>query len=237
VIKFLLIFLSFASLCKAQQLIDRPEEFISPNLVIEDEKGVSRELKEFSAQPFLILPVFARCRTSCPLIVEKLIHDLTLSGYPVDTFRVLVFSFDSNDTNENLKEFRRLNRIPPLWMIARATPEATVSLMRSIGVRTIEDGTSAQFSHADLVAVVGPGLWNLKYILRSEMSPEKMSQELRAATEHSKGLSKDVLSFLFPVAILGSLVSIFFLSLIFLKQTNMFKSYKASRVCKYLKSR
>jgi cytochrome oxidase Cu insertion factor (SCO1/SenC/PrrC family) len=211
-IRILFICLGFAWLCKAQQSIDQPEEFIPTNIILQDEFGASHSIREFSAHPFLILPIFASCHTSCPLIVEKLISNLTVSGYPIENFRVLVFSFDSNDTDEILRNFRKSNRIPPMWMIAKATPRMTAALMQSIGVRTINDARSGQYSHADLVSVVGPSLWNSKNILRKEMTPEKMTQELKAANKHSTGLSKDTLTYLLPLGILGSLFCVFLFS-------------------------
>ncbi len=200
---FGLFILVFSIMAQAGQNLDE-------NISLEDEMGVKHLLREFSAHSFIFVPVYAKCSSSCPVIIEKLEHDLPLSKADLNKYRVLVFSFDPEDSVAALKEFREMHQIPPLWMIARATPAMTLKLMDSLGIKTVIDGVTREFTHPDVIAIIGPPLWTSKLLKSAEISPSKIQFELQAADAHESGLSKESLAYLLPIFILGTIASVFY---------------------------
>ncbi len=209
---FILFLILFSEIVPAQGNPTQKEFELDQNLVIEDEMGVSHSLREFSAHSFLLVPVYAKCSSTCPLIIKKLEHDLPLSGADINNYRVLIFSFDSKDSSKDLKHFREMHQIPPLWMIARATPLTTTKILQTLGVRTVLDPQAQEFAHPDIVSILGPGLWNNKLLNGSDISPAKLKAELLSADQHKTGISKEILGYLLPIGILGILFSVFFFS-------------------------
>ncbi len=197
---------------RAQSSLDQPKSELKGSIIIEDETGISHSLREFSGHSLLLVPIYAKCHGSCPVIIEKLEHDLALSGADSSNFRVLIFSFDPEDTTKDLREFRVKHNVPPLWVIAHATPTQTANLMEGIGVRTIVDPSTKEFAHPDVISILGPQLRNSKTLGRAEISPATLRAELKWADEHGSELSKEMMSYLLPVGILGCLFSVFFLA-------------------------
>ena len=202
----------FSKILLAQQSSIQNEVELDQKLLIEDEMGVNHSLREFSAHSFLLVPVYTKCRSTCPLIIKKLEHDLPLSGADINNYRVLIFSFDSQDSSKDLKHFREMHQIPPLWMIARATPLTTTKILQTLGIRTVLDPVTQEFAHPDVVSILGPGLWGNKLLNGSDISPATLKAELLSANQHKNGISKEMLGYLLPIGILGILFSVFFFS-------------------------
>ncbi|MFN4245078.1 MAG: SCO family protein [Brevinematia bacterium] len=73
------------------------------DFVLED--GTHSSLKDFtqSGKPTVILPIFYKCMTGCPVILNNAIHRIK----KIDRdFNFIVLSFDKNDTISDLVEFK-----------------------------------------------------------------------------------------------------------------------------------
>ena len=208
-LKILLVFAFFSLCAEAQQILDDPKPNLPESLVLNDENATDRRLSEFAGHPFLLVPVFAKCTSSCPLIIETLEHNLALSGLALDSYRVVLFSFDPNDTADDLKMLREMHNIPPAWIITRAERASTEALMSAMGVRAVTDPVTHQFAHPDLVLVIGENLIYSQRLMRSELSPEKLFSAVTGANRDTGFNLKVWLSYLLPVGIFGILLCVF----------------------------
>jgi hypothetical protein len=74
-------------------------------------------------------------------------------------FRVIVFSFDERDTEQDLRDFRERFALPEEWLVVRSTdPAATRSFLDSLDFHAMKSGES--FDHPDETFVFSPkGRW------------------------------------------------------------------------------
>ena len=77
--------------------------------------------------PTLLLPVFTRCSGSCPVSVMNLREKAPLK------FRVVVLSFDPDDTPADLAEFRERMELPADWTVTQLPPAQTRELLDGLG--------------------------------------------------------------------------------------------------------
>lgn len=92
-----------------------------PNIAVWDEAGQQTSLwaavQQAGGGPVVVLPVYTRCATTCPVLVQKLKHEASL--FNASDFRVVLVSFDSSETESSLRIFREREKIPSGWILAR----------------------------------------------------------------------------------------------------------------------
>ena len=130
----------------------------------------------------LLLPIFTRCDGSCPVTAATLKQ--AIPGASAD-FRVLLLSFDPQDTAADLRSFRKRLDLPPGWVVvrsidARATRELFDDLEFPVMIR--EGG----FNHPDQTFVFSPkGLWAAT--LSGPPTKEELSSARRRALAADDG--------------------------------------------------
>jgi cytochrome oxidase Cu insertion factor (SCO1/SenC/PrrC family) len=77
--------------------------------------------------PTLLLPVFTKCSGSCPVSVMSLKKSMPLR------FRVVLLSFDPEDTPADLAGFRERLELPREWRLAQLPPLQTREFLDSLG--------------------------------------------------------------------------------------------------------
>lgn len=79
-------------------------------------------------KPLFLVPVFTKCKMSCPLLVKALRGSLDeyRDGGGAKDYRVLIFTFDSTDTSADLRAFRAKQQIPASWLIVRSPDQGAV---------------------------------------------------------------------------------------------------------------
>jgi cytochrome oxidase Cu insertion factor (SCO1/SenC/PrrC family) len=102
-----------------------------PELRVSDEQGLSMTatgaLKALGAGPALLVPLFTRCHTSCPVLIAGLKEAMAAAASSgKDSIHVLILSFDAEETSEDLQRFRKREKIPPHWKVVRAQDQASV---------------------------------------------------------------------------------------------------------------
>src|SRR6478672_726481 len=80
-----------------------------------DETNTTHNLSQFSGYPLIVLPIYTRCRSACVQNVAQLKKALADSSADLRQFRVLLFSFDANDTPATLAKYRERESIPLNW--------------------------------------------------------------------------------------------------------------------------
>lgn len=99
--------------------------------------GKSVKLTEFEGKSRLVIMLFTRCETACPLVVEdirSIVGDL--SPKQREKLGILLFSMDSErDTPEALAAFAKKRKLPDSWTLLTSTPGAVAELAAALGVR------------------------------------------------------------------------------------------------------
>jgi cytochrome oxidase Cu insertion factor (SCO1/SenC/PrrC family) len=207
---FLLTFWILGSLAQAQSVVDHPVLTLPSDLKLEDESGRIFDVNALSGHPFFLVPIYASCKSSCPLVIEKLEHDLPLSGLKSNDYRVVLFTFDPKDQPADLEMLRKMHNVPPNWILSRADAQTTDKLMNSIGVRSIFDPSTKEYAHPDMVAVIGSSLLISNRLASKTISPRTLFDAIQKSG--SADSDKTYLSYLLPLGIFGLLGCAFILT-------------------------
>lgn len=117
-----------------------------------NQKGESTKLASLRGSPRIVVMLFTRCDTACPLIVE----DLKEIVKDVDAKRttkidVSIFSLDSfRETPESLLAFSVKRKLPTHWILFTSNADAVAELAASLGVR-YKRLPSGDFIHSNII--------------------------------------------------------------------------------------
>ena len=118
----------------------------------ENQKGENLKLSTLRGSPRLVVMLFTRCDTACPLIVE----DLKEIAKEVDQKRtekidVSIFSLDSfRETSESLLAFSVKRKLPSHWKLYTSNADAVAELAASLGVR-YKRLSNGDFIHSNII--------------------------------------------------------------------------------------
>lgn len=133
------------------------------------------------ARPWIVSPIYTRCRYTCLPITAALRSALRQSGLQASEYRVLSFSFDPNETAESLAGFRHQLQLPAEWLTLRAKErESLERTLRALDFRTITMG-DGQFEHPNLIAFLTPDRRLAGYLLGVTFSPSQLAAAVRGA--------------------------------------------------------
>ena len=105
--------------------------------------------------PVVILPVYTRCRVSCPLQTQKLKEAIASLGFG-GSLRVLVFSFDPAETSATVQEYRSRERVPDNWVVVTAQEGAVRKFFDFFQYAVMDD--NGTLIHPDQIFVLDPSL-------------------------------------------------------------------------------
>lgn len=117
-----------------------------------NQKGVSAKLTSLRGSPRLLVMLYTRCDTACPLIVE----DLKEIAKEVDTkqknkVNVSIFSLDSfRETPESLRTFSEKRKLPSHWGLFTSNADAVAELAAALGVR-YKRLPNGDFIHSNII--------------------------------------------------------------------------------------
>lgn len=130
----------------------------APDVQVVDEAGnriaLNSLLAGIGTGPALILPVYTRCTISCPIQSQKLKQGLAeLSLRPL---RVILVSFDPQETSESLAQFRKVQALPSNWKLVRASEIAATKYFEFFHYPILTG--SGKFVHPDRIFVLDAAL-------------------------------------------------------------------------------
>ena len=130
----------------------------APYVQVTDEAGnrlpLNTLLAAMGTGPVLILPVYTRCTISCPIQSQKLKQGLAeLNPRPL---RVILFSFDPQDTSESLTQFRKVQALPSNWKLVRASETEAAGYFEFFHYPILTE--SGEFVHPDRIFVLDASL-------------------------------------------------------------------------------
>ncbi len=117
-----------------------------------NQKGERAKLASLRGSPRIVVMLFTRCDTACPLIVE----DLKEIVKDVDAKRtakidVSIFSLDSSrETPNSLLAFSVKRNLPSHWGLFTSSADAVAELAASLGVR-YKRLPSGDFIHSNII--------------------------------------------------------------------------------------
>jgi len=153
-----------------------------------DNSGRIRGLSEFSGFPVILLPIYTRCPTACIANVDQLKAALSGSSADPRQFRVLLFSFDANDTPEKLTAYRIREKIPLGWFVGTGTQQSIDAFLESIGFQYGRAGT--EFTHPNVVLFLDSKLRIAKWIYGTDYSGADIDRGLKVAAGESDWISQ-----------------------------------------------
>ena len=130
----------------------------APDVQVIDEGGNRAALNSLLAAmgtgPVLILPVYTHCAISCPIQSQKLKQGLAeMNQRPL---RVILFSFDPQETSESLAQFRKVQALPSNWKLVRASETAAAGYFDFFHYPILTG--SGEFVHPDRIFVLDASL-------------------------------------------------------------------------------
>lgn len=118
-----------------------------------NQNGDVVSISELQGKARLIVMLFTRCETACPLIVEDL-KDIAKELNPSHSaiqVEVTLFSLDSfRETPESLKAFAVKRKLPSNWQLLTSDANAVAELAAALGVR-YKRLQSGDFIHSNVI--------------------------------------------------------------------------------------
>jgi len=149
-----------------------------PRIDIIDDSGRTRSIEQWKGSPAILVPMYTRCPTSCPMITEGLKKATAAAKADPTSYRVVLFSFDPRDTPADLREFRARHQIPIAWSMATAKPADVRRLLEALDVRV-----SDFMMHPNVAIAITPDLRPAKSMFGTSFS----GSEIDAALDIARG--------------------------------------------------
>ncbi len=117
-----------------------------------NQKGETAKLASLRGSPRIVVMLFTRCDTACPLIVEDLKEIVKdIDAKQVAKIDVSIFSLDSfRETPESLSAFSVKRKLPSHWGLYVSSADAVAELAASLGVR-YKRLPSGDFIHSNII--------------------------------------------------------------------------------------
>lgn len=167
---------------------DLPDEarFISrkaENIVIRDANGNSLHLYDnLNGKPLVLSPVYTRCPMACSLISSGLKKSVEQLGTLGKDFTIITFSFDSTDTNEDLKDFEKRWKMDGVnWKTVAASGDGINKLLQSLDYHMDYDAKTKEYAHPNVVVVLTPTGRISRYIYGVEPKAEDLKLAIMEA--------------------------------------------------------
>ena len=131
--------------------------------------------------PWVVSPIYTRCRSTCSPLTAVLKHALEESGLDPRSYRVASFSFDRDERGETLAAFRTRMGLPPEWLTLRAPDPAPLEgALLALDFRTVTIG-DGQLDHPNLVAILTPDMRLSEYVLGLDFTASQVAAALDRA--------------------------------------------------------
>lgn len=134
-------------------------------------------------RPWIVCPIYTRCPTTCSALTAALKTSLASSELRSSEYRVLVLSFDAQESDASLADFRARMRLPSDWTVVRAENGAALErVLRALDFRTIEldDG---RIEHPNLVAVLDAQQRVSGYVYGLTLPPSELTRAVHTARD------------------------------------------------------
>jgi len=140
-------------------------------------------MSELAGYPVVLLPMYTRCPSACLLTVAQLKKAMSNSAADPTQFRVLLFSFDPNETPASLAKYRQRESIPLNWLVGASDQSNIDALLESIGFQSATAGT--EFMHPNMLVFLDSNLRVAKWIYGTDYMASDVDNALQIASGKS----------------------------------------------------
>lgn len=142
--------------------------------------GAAVPLTELGGGPYIVAPIFTSCRAVCSREAQALHAAWGESGLEGASARVVLISFDPEDTQEDMAHFRELFDLPRSWYLATVEREEGLRFFSRLGFRW-RTLSGRQFDHAGKVFVLTEDLRIAAVLGPDQLTSERLEAEVTAA--------------------------------------------------------
>jgi cytochrome oxidase Cu insertion factor (SCO1/SenC/PrrC family) len=160
----------------------KPERATDPALLLDTAMpGDALPLTDLGEGPYVVVPIFTRCRAVCSTVAKTLKSAWGKDGPGGDAAPVVMVSFDPEDSQSDMARFRELFDLPPSWHLATVEREEGLRFFSSLGFqwRTL---ARRQFDHSGKIFVLTDDLRIASVLGPDQLTSERLEAELAAAT-------------------------------------------------------
>jgi cytochrome oxidase Cu insertion factor (SCO1/SenC/PrrC family) len=161
--------------------LPNPEGIHDPALMLDSvQEGATVKLTDLGEGPYVVAPIFTRCRTVCN-VLAKALKSAWESGGPEGTAaQVILVSFDPEDTQADMAHFREVFELPPSWHLATLEREEGLRFFSELGFqwRTL---AKRQYDHSGKIFVLTDGLRIASVLGPDQVTAQRLGAEVAAA--------------------------------------------------------
>lgn len=159
-----------------------------PEVRVQTEAG-SASLRELSAgEPAILLLAYYTCHGPCPTTIRNLSR--SLRAVESAGHRVIVLSFDANDTLDSLQHVKSdLGGIPPNWTFGLLSAEDAQRLTQAVGFKFFFSEKDQAFIHPSVLVFLSPQGEVMRYLYGVEPRPADVELALLEAGKRVQHLN------------------------------------------------
>ncbi|MEW6467690.1 MAG: SCO family protein [Bacteroidota bacterium] len=162
-----------------------------PDVQVTDQDGNRKSIRELlkGDKPIVISPVYTRCPSSCSIITGGLKGSVSELGTLGQDFSIITFSFDPNDSPDDLRTFqKRWNIDGKDWKVISSDEEGVKQLLASLDFQVDYDSAMNEYAHPNLVIVLTPSGKISRYVYGISPKPNDLRLSLLEAKKENTSL-------------------------------------------------
>ena len=176
--------------------IEKLGDTVPSGILLQDETGKSIDVTTLLDIPTVIVPIFFTCPAACNTLQSSIAATITqVNLTPGKDFRVIVISFDENDTPE-MAARKKANYLAAMnytfpaneFRYLTGNLQSIKQFMGAIGFPFIRLGVG-NFSHPVGIVILAPGGKVTRYLYGQGFMPFDITMALHEAAEGKTGLS------------------------------------------------
>lgn len=140
---------------------------VVPDVRVLTETGSTRLYELIADRPAILLLVYYTCYGTCLPTIQNAARSLRTVSSP--EYRVVVLSFDRNDTLANLRDAKfTLDHAPDSWTFGLLSQEDIERLTEAVGFRFIFSERDKAFLHPNVLVFLSPQAEVMRYLYGSD---------------------------------------------------------------------
>lgn len=162
-----------------------------PSVMLIDSYGKTVSLKEIIGGKVLIISlIYTKCQTACLLITDSVLSVVDKVEGQGENYNVLTLTFDPNDDQKQLEEFRHIWRLDKKrgWTVARGEKSEVDTLLKALDFHYALDGETGEFLHPNMLIVITPKGKISKYIYGVNYDENNLKASILAAKRRAHHL-------------------------------------------------
>lgn len=148
-----------------------------PEVNLRDESGKIFKLSDWKGKIFFIHPMFASCKSICPMMTQSLLQSFKEFGDFKEKFRVLSLSFDPKETPKSLAAFRKTHSLPEGWHLASGEDIEVRKVLDAIDFRYVKTDTG-DFAHSNTLVLIDENSVIREYLYGASISASQIEGAL-----------------------------------------------------------